>query len=123
MSTILVIDSAVSGEASVSKALVQEAVAALTEGTQARVIHRPGRTAASAIDTFNVRPPISLPCLAAGAFAHRCDRARQACVRQHIGRRRRVLAWVEHQDLHQTTFLVLSCQACTSSANQAMRWE
>ena len=40
MSPVLVIDSAVSGEASVSKALVQEAVAALTEGTQARVIHR-----------------------------------------------------------------------------------
>jgi FMN-dependent NADH-azoreductase len=40
MSTILVIDSAVSGEASVSKALVQEAVAALAEGTSARVVHR-----------------------------------------------------------------------------------
>jgi FMN-dependent NADH-azoreductase len=40
MSTILVIDSAVSGQASVSKALVQEAVAVLTEGTSARVVHR-----------------------------------------------------------------------------------
>jgi FMN-dependent NADH-azoreductase len=40
MSTILVIDSAVSGEASVSKALVREAVAALIEGAPARVIHR-----------------------------------------------------------------------------------
>jgi len=40
MSIILVIDSAVSGEASVSKALVQEAVAALTADTPARVIHR-----------------------------------------------------------------------------------
>ena len=40
MSTILVIDSAVSGEASVSKALVQEAVAALTAGTPSRVVHR-----------------------------------------------------------------------------------
>ena len=40
MSTILVIDSAVSGEASVSKALVQEAVAALTADTPARVVHR-----------------------------------------------------------------------------------
>ena len=40
MSTILVIDSAVSGEASVSKALVQEAVSALTADTPARVVHR-----------------------------------------------------------------------------------
>jgi FMN-dependent NADH-azoreductase len=40
MPTILVIDSAVSGVASVSKALVREAVAALTEGAPARVIHR-----------------------------------------------------------------------------------
>lgn len=40
MSTLLVIDSAVSGEASVSKALVREAVAALTAGTPARVVHR-----------------------------------------------------------------------------------
>ena len=40
MPTILVIDSAVSGDASVSKALVREAVAALTEGAPARVIHR-----------------------------------------------------------------------------------
>ena len=40
MSTILVIDSAVSGEASVSKALVQEAVGALTADTPARVVHR-----------------------------------------------------------------------------------
>ena len=40
MSNILVIDSAVSGEASVSRALVREAVAALTEGTPARVVHR-----------------------------------------------------------------------------------
>ena len=40
MSIILVIDSAVSGEASVSKALVQEAVAALTADTPARVVHR-----------------------------------------------------------------------------------
>jgi FMN-dependent NADH-azoreductase len=40
MSTILVIDSAVSGEASVSKALVQEAVAALTADTPAQVVYR-----------------------------------------------------------------------------------
>jgi FMN-dependent NADH-azoreductase len=40
MSTILVLDSAATGEASVSKALVREAVAALTDGAQARVIHR-----------------------------------------------------------------------------------
>ena len=40
MSNILVIDSAVSGEASVSRALVREAVAAQTEGTPARVVHR-----------------------------------------------------------------------------------
>ena len=40
MSIILVIDSAVSGEASVSKALVQEAVAALTADTPAQVVHR-----------------------------------------------------------------------------------
>ena len=40
MNTILVIDSAVSGEASVSKTLVREAVAALTTATPARVIHR-----------------------------------------------------------------------------------
>ncbi len=40
MSTILVLDSAATGEASVSKALVREAVAALTGGTSARVIHR-----------------------------------------------------------------------------------
>ena len=40
MSTILVIDSAVSGETSVSKALVQEAVVALTDGNAARVIRR-----------------------------------------------------------------------------------
>jgi FMN-dependent NADH-azoreductase len=40
MSTILVIDSAVSGEASVSKQLVREAVAALTADSQARVIYR-----------------------------------------------------------------------------------
>jgi FMN-dependent NADH-azoreductase len=40
MSTILVLDSAATGEASVSKALVREAVAALTEGGAARVIHR-----------------------------------------------------------------------------------
>lgn len=40
MSNILVIDSAVSGDASVSKALVREAVAALTEAAPARVIHR-----------------------------------------------------------------------------------
>ena len=40
MSNILVIDSAVSGEASVSRALVREAIAALTEGTPARVVHR-----------------------------------------------------------------------------------
>ena len=40
MSTILVLDSAATGEASVSKALVREAVAALTDGTDARVIYR-----------------------------------------------------------------------------------
>lgn len=40
MSNILVIDSAVSGEASVSRVLVREAVAALTEGAPARVVHR-----------------------------------------------------------------------------------
>jgi FMN-dependent NADH-azoreductase len=40
MPTILVIDSAVSGVASVSKALVREAVAARTGGAPARVIHR-----------------------------------------------------------------------------------
>jgi FMN-dependent NADH-azoreductase len=40
MNSILVIDSAVSGEASVSKALVREAVAALTERAPARVVHR-----------------------------------------------------------------------------------
>jgi FMN-dependent NADH-azoreductase len=40
MPTILVIDSAVSGVASVSKALVREAVAARTAGAPARVIHR-----------------------------------------------------------------------------------
>ena len=33
MTTILVLDSAATGEASVSKALVREAVAALTDGT------------------------------------------------------------------------------------------
>jgi FMN-dependent NADH-azoreductase len=40
MSTVLVIDSAVSGEASVSKQLVREAVAALTLDAPARVIYR-----------------------------------------------------------------------------------
>jgi FMN-dependent NADH-azoreductase len=40
MSIILVIDSAVSGEASVSKQLVREAVAALTAGSPARVVYR-----------------------------------------------------------------------------------
>jgi FMN-dependent NADH-azoreductase len=40
MNTILVIDSAVSGDASVSKALVREAVAALAAGGPARVVHR-----------------------------------------------------------------------------------
>ena len=40
MSTILAIDSAVTGEASVSKRLVREAVAALTASHPARVIHR-----------------------------------------------------------------------------------
>ena len=40
MNTILVIDSAVSGEASVSKTLVREAVAALTEREPARVVYR-----------------------------------------------------------------------------------
>jgi FMN-dependent NADH-azoreductase len=40
MNTILVIDSAVSGEASVSKALVREAVEALTAQGPARVIYR-----------------------------------------------------------------------------------
>jgi FMN-dependent NADH-azoreductase len=40
MNTILVIDSAVSGEASVSKTLVREAVAALTDAAPARVIYR-----------------------------------------------------------------------------------
>jgi FMN-dependent NADH-azoreductase len=40
MNNILVIDSAVSGDASVSKALVREAVAALTDGEPARVVHR-----------------------------------------------------------------------------------
>jgi FMN-dependent NADH-azoreductase len=40
MNNILVIDSAVSGDASVSKALVREAVAALTDGQPARVVHR-----------------------------------------------------------------------------------
>jgi FMN-dependent NADH-azoreductase len=40
MKTILVIDSAVSGESSVSKALVREAVAALTAGEPAEVVHR-----------------------------------------------------------------------------------
>jgi FMN-dependent NADH-azoreductase len=40
MNYILVIDSAVSGDASVSKALVREAVAALTDGEPARVVHR-----------------------------------------------------------------------------------
>ncbi len=40
MNTILVIDSAVSGEASVSKALVREAVAALTAQAPARVVYR-----------------------------------------------------------------------------------
>jgi FMN-dependent NADH-azoreductase len=40
MNYILVIDSAVSGDASVSKALVREAVAALTDGQPARVVHR-----------------------------------------------------------------------------------
>ncbi len=40
MNTILVIDSAVSGEASVSKTLVREAVDALTAGAPARVIYR-----------------------------------------------------------------------------------
>jgi len=40
MSTILVIDSAVSGEASVSKQLVREAVAALTANSPARIIYR-----------------------------------------------------------------------------------
>jgi FMN-dependent NADH-azoreductase len=40
MPTILVIDSTVSGDASVSKALVREAVAALTAGAPARVVHR-----------------------------------------------------------------------------------
>ena len=40
MTNILVIDSAASGEASVSRTLVREAVAALTAGAPARVIHR-----------------------------------------------------------------------------------
>ena len=40
MNTILVIDSAVSGEASVSKTLVREAVAALTADTPSRVVYR-----------------------------------------------------------------------------------
>jgi FMN-dependent NADH-azoreductase len=40
MSNILVIDSAVSGEASVSKALVREAVAALTADPAAQVVYR-----------------------------------------------------------------------------------
>ena len=40
MSTILVIDSAVSGEASVSKALVREAVAALTAEAPAPIVYR-----------------------------------------------------------------------------------
>jgi FMN-dependent NADH-azoreductase len=40
MNTILVIDSAVSGEASVSKTLVREAVGALTANLPARIVHR-----------------------------------------------------------------------------------
>ncbi|HVL21818.1 MAG TPA: NAD(P)H-dependent oxidoreductase [Amaricoccus sp.] len=40
MSTILVLDSAATGEASVSKALVREAVTALTDGDATRVIYR-----------------------------------------------------------------------------------
>ena len=40
MSTILVIDSAVSGESSVSKALVREAVAALSDGASTRIVRR-----------------------------------------------------------------------------------
>jgi len=40
MNTILVIDSAVSGEASVSKSLVREAVGALSAGIQARIVRR-----------------------------------------------------------------------------------
>ena len=40
MNTLLVIDSAASGEASVSKTLVREAVAALTAGETARVLRR-----------------------------------------------------------------------------------
>ena len=40
MNTILVIDSAVSGEASVSKALVREAVAALTGASPRASIYR-----------------------------------------------------------------------------------
>ena len=40
MNTILVIDSAASGEASVSRTLVREAVTALTNGGPARVIRR-----------------------------------------------------------------------------------
>jgi FMN-dependent NADH-azoreductase len=40
MNTILVIDSAVTGDASVSKALVREAVAALTDREPSRVVYR-----------------------------------------------------------------------------------
>ncbi len=40
MNTILVIDSTVSGDASVSKSLVREAVTALSEATPSRVIYR-----------------------------------------------------------------------------------
>ena len=40
MNTLLVIDSAVSGEASVSKSLVREAVAALTDAAPAEVLYR-----------------------------------------------------------------------------------
>jgi FMN-dependent NADH-azoreductase len=40
MNTILALDSAVTGDASVSKALVREAIAALSDQTLSRVIHR-----------------------------------------------------------------------------------
>ena len=40
MNTILVLDSAVSGDASVSRTLVREAVSALTAARPARVIYR-----------------------------------------------------------------------------------
>ena len=64
MNTILVIDSAVSGHASVSKALVRETVDVLTRGVPARVIHRDlGRD----INTFARREDVLL--LAGMAFS------------------------------------------------------